>query len=269
MKKLTAILALLVAFTASAFRVDTVSVATKYLDTPMKAVVIVPDAASPSSRVPSVYILNGFGGDYKSWVSSAPRLGDFADQFGMILVMPDGRDSWYWDSPQNPGMQMESAITRDVVPYIDSHYPTLDIPARRAITGLSMGGHGAFWLGSRNPHLFGAIGSMSGGVDIVPFPKSWKMADQLGPYDANKERWQNHSVMSCIPALKANGQKITFDCGVDDFFATVNNNLHQRLVEEKIPHDYTSRPGNHSWNYWRNSIIYHLTFFNEAFNSKP
>lgn len=268
MKKLTAILALLVAFTASAFRVDTVSVATKYLDTPMKAVVIVPDAASPSSRVPSVYILNGFGGDYKSWVSSAPRLGDFADQFGMILVMPDGRDSWYWDSPQNPCMQMESAITRDVVPYIDSHYPTLDIPARRAITGLSMGGHGAFWLGSRNPHLFGAIGSMSGGVDIVPFPKSWKMADQLGPYDANKERWQNHSVMSCIPALKANGQKITFDCGVDDFFATVNNNLHQRMVEEKIPHDYTSRPGNHSWNYWRNSIIYHLTFFNEAFNSK-
>ena len=74
--------------------------------------------------------------------------------------------------------------------------------------------------------------------------------------------------MSCIPALKANGQKITFDCGVDDFFATVNNNLHQRMVEEKIPHDYTSRPGNHSWNYWRNSIIYHLTFFNEAFNSK-
>ena len=201
MKKLTAILALLVAFTASAFRVDTVSVATKYLDTPMKAVVIVPDAVSPPSRVPSVYILNGFGGDYKSWVSSAPRLGDFADQFGMILVMPDGRDSWYWDSPQNPGMQMESAITRDVVPYIDSHYPTLDIPARRAITGLSMGGHGAFWLGSRNPHLFGAIGSMSGGVDIVPFPKSWKMADQLGPYDANKERWQNHSVRACIPAI--------------------------------------------------------------------
>lgn len=268
MKKLTAILAMLVAFTASAFRVDTVSVATKYLDTPMKAVVVVPDAASQSGRMPSVYILNGFGGDYKSWFSSAPRLGDFADQFGMILVMPDGRDCWYWDSPQNPGMQMESAIIRDVVPYIDSHYPTLDASGKRAITGLSMGGHGAFWLGARNPDIFGAIGSMSGGVDIVPFPKSWKMADQLGPYDANKERWQNHSVMSCIPALKANGQKITFDCGVDDFFATVNNNLHQRMVEEKIPHDYTSRPGSHSWTYWRNSIIYHLTFFNEAFNSK-
>lgn len=269
MKKLTVLLFLLVALSASAFRVDTIAVPTRHLDSPLEVVVVVPDGASAAAPASTVFLLNGFGGCHRDWIDRAPRVGELADRFGMVLVCPNGRNSWYWNSPLNPGMQMESAITEDVVPYIDSHYPTVNDPKKRAVSGLSMGGHGAFWLGSRHPDIFGAIGAMSGGVDIVPFPKSWKMATQLGPYETNKERWRQHSVMSCIPALKANGQKIIFDCGVDDFFAGVNNELHRRLVDEKIPHDFTSRPGAHSWNYWRNSILYHLTFFNEVFNGRP
>ena len=38
----------------------------------------------------------------------------------------------------------------------------------RAITGLSMGGHGALWNAIRHKDVFGAAGSTSGGVDIRP-----------------------------------------------------------------------------------------------------
>ncbi len=161
---------------------------------------------------------------------------------------------------------MESAITRDVVPYIDSHFPTIPDRGHRAITGLSMGGHGSLWLALRHPDIWGNAGSMSGGVNIVPFPKSWKMDAWLGAYDSNREVWESHTVINNIDALKAANLNIIFDCGADDFFAGVNEDLHKRLLEAKVPHDYSSRPGNHSWEYWRNSALYHLLFFNEAFH---
>ncbi len=69
-----------------------------------------------------------------------------------------------------------------------------------------------------------------------------------------------------IPQIKEAGLAILFDCGVDDFFADVNNSLHSAMVEAGIPHDYISRPGNHSWKYWGNSVLYHLLFFNEFFS---
>lgn len=266
MKKIFAGLMLAcVALTASAFRTDTIQVPTKFLESAEDVVVITPEAGLKGEACPTVYILNGFSGNHTSWLGTQPRLGELADQYGMVLVMPDGRDSWYWDSPVDPKMQMESFFIKDLVPYIDNNYPTIREAAQRAITGLSMGGHGSLWLATRHPDVFGSMGSMSGGVNILPFPKSWRMADRLGAYADNKEVWESHTVISLVPQMAANGQNIIFDCGVDDFFAEVNNDLHKRLVEAKVRHDYTSRPGAHTHKYWANSIYYHLLFFDHEF----
>lgn len=243
---------------------DTITLESKLVTPSVKVTVIHPVWTDDATRYPVVYLLNGFGGDYRAWPESQPRLHQLAQEKGIIIVCPDGRDSWYWDSPVVPQMQMESLITRVLVPLIDSTYPTIADPAHRAITGLSMGGHGALWLAMRHPDLFGSMGSMSGGVNITPFPKKWKMENWLGPYDQNKELWESHTVINLVPTLTP-GQNIIFDCGVDDFFAGVNEELHQALLAKGIPHDYTSRPGRHSWDYWRNSILYHLQFFSEVF----
>jgi len=40
------------------------------------------------------------------------------------------------------------------------------------------------------------------------------------------------------------------------------------MIEENIPHEYTERPGKHDWNYWPNSLKYHMVFFDSFFNSK-
>ncbi len=252
------------ALAASAFRTDTVKVATRNMPSAVNVTVIVPDGEG--RKFPTVYLLNGFSGDHRAWGRIQPRLGELADTYGMVMVMPDGQDTWYWDSPARPEIKMESFFINDLVPYIDANYPTEQAPAKRAITGLSMGGHGAFWLGTRHPDIFGNIGSMSGGVDIRPFPKNWKMASLLGTKEQNPQRWDEYTVASLVPQIARNGQNITFDCGSDDFFYTVNNNLHRALLDAKVPHDYTSRPGGHTFAYWANSILYHLLYFNQAFN---
>jgi len=54
---------------------------------------------------------------------------------------------------------------------------------------------------------------------------------------------------------------ILLDCGVDDFLLDTNRQLHQRMLELKIEHDYIERPGAHTWSYWTNALEYHLLFF--------
>ncbi len=265
MKKIIAAMFLMLSLAASAAKVDTITVSSKYIDPAMKVVVITPDGRMPDDRFPVVYLLHGHGGKYSDWVKHVPRIKELADQHRMMIVCPDGRNSWYIDAVNNPAMQMESFITNDLLTAIDSRYPTLADAKHRAITGLSMGGHGAMWLGLRHPDLFGSMGSMSGGLDITPFPNKWHIADAIGPMEGNEDAWAQHSVINLIPNAEP-GQNITIDCGIDDFFAGVNDNVHQALVKAKIPHDYTSRPGRHSWQYWANSIVYHLQYFAEAFN---
>lgn len=266
-KLLAAALVLAAVFQAKAFTTDTIAISTTLLEGPEKVVVITPDAKK-GDKFPTVYLLNGFTGTYRDWSTrTQPRLGELADQYGMVMVMPDGRDSWYWNSPVNPKFQMESFIIDELVPYIDAHYPTKAEASQRAITGLSMGGHGALWLALNHPDVFKSAGSMSGGVDIRPFAGKWNTTRLLGAeYSKNPGLWDSRTVAGQIPRLKDAGLNIIFDCGKDDFFAGVNEKLHRDLLAANIDHDYTSRPGNHSHKYWANSILHHLVFFNQAFS---
>jgi len=68
--------------------------------------------------------------------------------------------------------------------------------------------------------------------------------------------------------LKNKELNLIVDCGVSDFFYKINTNLHGRLLELKIDHDYTERPGSHGWNYWTNAINYQLLFFDRNITRK-
>lgn len=269
MRFLAAILGILMPALMQAAKTETLNIATQLVPGVMNVTVITPDGYAADTKFPTVYLLNGYSGDNTDWTQKIqPRLGELADLYGMVMVMPDGRDSWYWDSPVRGDMKMESFITKELVPYIDSHYPTEPQASKRAITGLSMGGHGALWLAMRHSDIFGNAGSMSGGVDIRPFKGKWKTSELLGDPAANASRYEQYTVMALVPALRPDQLNIIFDCGSDDFFAEVNDKLHKELLARKIPHDYTSRPGGHSRPYWANSILYHLLFFNEHFNKE-
>lgn len=247
---------------------DTVKVMSKKMNREIKAVVVLPHQYfhNPTDSFPSVYVLHGAGGDYSNWPKKK-NLEQLATQYGVVMICPDGQDSWYFDSPIDPTMQFETFISRELVAFVDAHYRTFRSAKMRAITGLSMGGHGALWNGLRHPDVWGSIGSMSGGVDITKFPDRWHIKARLGNYEDYPERWQQHAVINLVPSIKP-GQNIIIDDGADDFFYEVNCNLHQALLKAKIPHDFTIRPGAHSWKYWINSLDYHMLFFSKAF-SKP
>lgn len=246
--------------------VDTVNTYSQVMKKNIKAVVIKP-AGYGNQPLPVVYLLHGYGGNYGDWVNKVKAVQQQADQFNMLIVCPDGGvGSWYWDSPADPSFQYETYVSKELVSWVDEHYKTIRDRKGRGVTGLSMGGHGALYLAIRHQDVFGAAGSMSGGVDIRPFPNNWDMAKRLGTYAKEPARWEAHTVINQLHLLTPNSLALMIDCGYDDFFYKVNINLHEQLQYRNIPHDFVTRPGAHNWNYWSNSVLYQLLFMHEFFS---
>ncbi|WP_295715263.1 alpha/beta hydrolase family protein [Mucilaginibacter sp.] len=251
----------------SAATVDTVLTHSAAMARDIKAVVVKPADYSSSKKFPVLYLLHGFSGNYSDWILKVPAITKLADEYQMVIVCPDGNFAgWYYDSPMSKDWQYETYVGTELVNWVDKHYATIANRSGRAITGLSMGGHGAMYIAFKHQDTFGAAGSMSGALDIRPFPDAFGIEQVLGKYSQYPERWEKNSVINMIYLLKPNSLAITFDCGYDDFLYQVNLAFHQELLMRKIPHDFTVRPGAHTWEYWGNSIVYQALFFSRYFN---
>jgi len=255
--------------TTHAAIVDTVDTYSPSMKKSIKAVVITPDNYAGAKELPVLYLLHGYGGNYAGWITGAKGIAQAADLYNMIIVCPDGAiGSWYWDSPVDSNYKYETYISTELVKWIDSRYKTVKDRKARGITGLSMGGHGALYLAFRHQDVFGAAGSTSGGVDIRPFPNNWDMQKRLGKYADQPERWETHTVINMLHLLTPGSLALIIDCGSEDFFYKVNENLHAQLLLRNIPHDYITRPGGHNWPYWANSIQYQILFMHNFFERK-
>lgn len=259
----------IIALPLFAANVQTVNVESPSMKKEIPALVILPDSYETSGKnYPVIYLLHGFGGNYRMWFDIRPDLQKIASDKDVIFVLSDGATSWYWDSPINENLKYETFTSKELVNFVDKNYRTIKSPKGRAITGLSMGGQGALFLALNHPDIFGAAGSTSGGVDIRPFPKNWDMSKNIGEYENNKSRWNEFAIIEKIDSLKPNDLALIIDCGTEDFFYQVNENIHKKLLSLKIPHDYITRPGVHNGEYWKNSIDYQILFFKKFFERK-
>jgi len=261
--------------------VDSIEIASVAMKKTYMAAVVLPDSYKKNkSSYPVLYLLHGGGGHFRDWLTSTPDkmvVKNLADQYNLIIVMPEGETfGWYLNSPVNKESQFESYLIDDVIKRIDQTYRTVKDRKGRVITGLSMGGHGSLYLSARHPDLFCAAGSMSGAVDLNW--SNWKIpADFLTRVKqgfqnligdtTNSSLYASYSVVSMADKMNTNGVKLIIDCGVDDFLIEANRELHHRLVYNHTPHDYTEHPGGHSWDYWQNSLPFHVLFFYNVLKS--
>jgi S-formylglutathione hydrolase FrmB len=267
-KQILAIAITFLSFAAKSATVDTISIYSTSMHKAGKCVVIRPAGYNNSKKqFPVVYLLHGWSGNYSDWVNKAPLIKQYADEYQLLIVCPDGGySSWYIDSPVDSSMRYETYVAIEIPAYIDAHYHTIKKRTARAITGLSMGGHGGLFLGFRHQDEFGACGSMSGGVYLRPFPKNWNISERIGDTLHFAANWENYSVLHIIEQYPQDSLAVIFDCGTGDFFLNVNRQLHEKMLAMNIAHDYIERPGHHDWNYWTNSIQYQLMFFKNYFD---
>ena len=250
-------------------RIDTTKVFSASMNKMVPNLVVLPDSYdTQKEKCPVIYLLHGAGGDYKYWLDRNPEIKKYVNDYNIILVCPDaGNTSWYFDSLNDSSMRYETYISKELVLAIDKQYNTLVTRQSRAIIGGSMGGHGAFFLSFRNLTVWGAAGSMSGGLDLRPFSENWDISKRLGSYATNKEVWNANSVINMVYLIGGSDLELIFDCGTSDFFYDANKRMHQKLLERNIPHTYIERPGVHNTKYWAEALKYQFFFMNNFFKS--
>jgi endo-1,4-beta-xylanase len=125
----------------------------------------------PNRRFPVVYFLHGSTGTESSDAGLA-RYVDAEISSGrispVIYVFPNGgADSYYRDWPGNY-VRAETMLIRELLPFIDGHYRTIDQSSARGICGFSMGGSGAIRLVLKYPELFCTAAALAAAIDKTP-----------------------------------------------------------------------------------------------------
>ncbi|HEU5334632.1 MAG TPA: alpha/beta hydrolase family protein [Terriglobales bacterium] len=212
-------------------------------------------------RYPVLYLLHGIGDHYDTWVKNT-NLVEYARPYPLIIVMPEGDKAWYVNGVV-PNSRWEDYIMKEVMPYVDSHYRTLQGQRMEATAGLSMGGYGALMLGLKYRDLFSVAASLSGALGVTEwtpenmgadFP-DWirkSVMDAFGP--AGSPQRKEYGLAQLLNAPVDELPFIYLDCGTEDSLLVHSRNFSKLLQEKKIPHEYREQPGIHEWPLWDHQI---------------
>ncbi len=138
------------------------------LDADRTAQVYVPAGDAPDDGWPVLYLLHGLHGHPADWASlgdlraTLDRMIDERQIKPLLVVMPDGSDSWYVDSAEvgGPG-NYATAIGHDLQVAVEQAFPVGTDRLHRAVAGISMGGYGALRFGLAQPERYGAVAALS------------------------------------------------------------------------------------------------------------
>ena len=78
-----------------------------------------------------------------------------------LVVAPGGEGTWFSDF-HDGSRRYERFLADDLPREIAGRYRVRDGASARAVTGISMGGYGAFKLALKHPGVYGSVSSLSG-----------------------------------------------------------------------------------------------------------
>lgn len=183
-----------------------------------------------------------------------------------FLVVAPG-DSGAWFSDYHDGSKLyEEFLARDLPRWVEARYRVLPGPRARGITGISMGGYGAFKLALKRPGLFGSVSSLSGALIPIgwddlpryPFIVRWTLKRVFGKSAADNSLAENdvweilrHARFETSPFaahLRAGTEDLY---GLDGVAAQFGSFLNQHGVATTVVLEH----GRHDWSYWRAAMI--------------
>jgi putative tributyrin esterase len=210
--------------------------------------------AAAHARYPVVYFLHGLPASPTSF-RGADFLARALEASGRkaIIVAPQGArdndsDPEYLD--WGNGRNWETAITRDIVGYIDSHFRTIQARRGRALVGLSAGGYGAVILALHHLGAFSVIESWSG--YFHPTDPAGLHTLDLGSPRANANASAHAFVKKLRRSFARRPTFFAFYVGREDTrFRAENVEFDRELDAARVPHVFRVYPGGHEQRVWQ------------------
>jgi enterochelin esterase family protein len=199
-----------------------------------------PGYARGGGKYPVLYLVHGAGDSDDSWTSvgHAHYILDNLIAAGkakpMIVVMPFGH------TPDRPGANMltntdfSDDFLKDLIPYVEANYRTINKAQSRAMAGLSMGGAHTLNNGLTHPELFAYVGVFSMGL----------MNPQLvAEYDAKNG--------AALDKAGKSMKLVYYAMGKADFLYASVAPTRGLFEKHGIQHTYNESEGGHTWINWR------------------
>ncbi|MEU4623184.1 alpha/beta hydrolase-fold protein [Actinoplanes sp. NPDC023801] len=214
-----------------------------------------------AKRFPVVYMLNGFNGSNIEW--EARDIDTVLDALGVqaVVVFPDGGSGWYADTSAG---NYRTMIVDEIVPLVDRAYRTIADRDHRGVSGVSMGGQGAFTLGLKNPAVFSSIASHMGALSLPPLagtPAEQAANTGLRPL----------TLVAGMTAADLNRHRYYFDGGDSDEyrFGAAAQQMSTALAAKGVRHDYQLGAGRHDDAYWMPKLDRSFGLHAEQFRAHP
>jgi len=224
--------------------------------------VLVPqNYATSQQRYPVLYLLHGLDGDHTDWTTRT-NLAEYTRTLPLIIVMPDGGNSWYTNAAEVPADRYEDYLINDLQSDVARKYRTVNSRYGRAIAGLSMGGYGALKMALKRPAAFAVAGSFSGAFSItreegigarLNATEKERIQRIYGAADGPARR-ENDVYALAASAKPGSTPYIYVDCGTTDFLLDDNRQAIAAISKAGLAYEYHEVTGAHSWDYWDRRI---------------
>lgn len=207
---------------------------------------------------PVVYLLHGGGADFRSW-SNESDVAQYA-RAGLILVMPEGDESYYMNEVKSPANRYEDYITRDLIADVERRFPARKDRDGRAIIGISMGGFAAVEYALSHPQLFVFAGALSPSID-VPFRRFnlrrpgqwWKFRNIFGPVGSRDRAERNpFEIVRTVDPKQTPYLYLT--AGEQEPLLEPNRRFVALLQRHGFAYEFHTKPGGHDWSEWNAQI---------------
>jgi putative tributyrin esterase len=220
--------------------------------------VYLPATRSAGEKFPVIYLLHGGGADYRSW-SEESDVAHYA-LTGLILVMPDGDESYYMNEVESPRNRFEDYITHDLIADVEQRFPARNDREGRAVIGISMGGFAAVDYAFMHPALFIFVGALSPSID-VPFRhfnlrrigQWWKFRNIFGP-TGSQERSDRNPFQLVRTANPKQTPYIYLTAGSEEPLLEPNRRFVAQLHRHGFAYEFHTKPGGHDWGEWNAQI---------------
>jgi len=243
--------------------------------------IFLPPQAEGGAKLPVVWFLSGLTCSPMNVTEKGEYRATCAE-LGLIFVAPDtsprGDDvpdveeydfgkgaGFYVDATEQPwakNFRMWSYVTEEIPELIAREFPA-DM-GRQAITGHSMGGHGALTVALRNPERFQSVSAFS--PIVAPSQVPWGQKALGGYLGDHAQAWRRHDAVALIED-GARFPEILVDVGTGDPFLA--DQLRPELLEAAcaqagIPLTLRLQPGyDHSYYFVSTFMADHLRWHKE------
>ena len=251
--------------------------------TEMSLSIFLPPQAEGGGRLPVVWYLSGLTCSPMN-VTEKGEYRAACAELGLIFVAPDTSPrgegvptdpagSWdfglgagfYVDATVEPFAQnyrMWTYITEELPALVAEAYP-IDV-GRQAITGHSMGGHGALTIALRYPDRFRSVSAFS--PIVAPSQVEWGIKALGGYLGEDRSAWRKHDAVALIED-GARVREILVDVGTADPFLEQQLRpelLEQACAEAGIALTLRRQPGyDHSYYFISTFMVEHLRWHAE------